>query len=169
MSMIRIFALELKDYSRKVTMQLNGWRDLDNDDPFILEADLDQWRLSVFDASRLSLAARDIYYRLAHAERTGTRPEAGPRFQRELLDPDGGEPLIVQIGIITVGKQDLPYFMYGGSTVRLAPEQGPTMLRALARFGQVISEIRRATKRQNPPPSLETPWFAGLDTHWWYR
>jgi hypothetical protein len=161
MSRIQIFALQLSDCSRKTTtMQLTGLRDLDSaETPFVLEcslADLTSWDMTIKEASSLSIKARDVAWRLDNAERKETRAEAGPRYRRVIIGPDGDE-IVVELGIEAVGKLDLVYFDFVNH-IRLAPSRGAALLQGFMRFGRTVGEMRRAAKLQRPPPPSYHPW-----------
>jgi hypothetical protein len=146
MTQIRIFAAELFDRVSGVPMRLEGWRCLDDADfPFYV-ADLNgsKWTMTENEASRLSMAAHRVKWRIERAAKKNERAKAGAVFRRKLSSDDESVQAVIELGLVATGEIVAVYFEFAGTRVHPGGEQGPEFLKLLVRFGDSVAELHKA-------------------------
>ena len=96
------------------------------------------------EASRLAIAAGRVARLLDRDWRDGRRPREGTYFSAEPRGPDG--PWTIALGIEAIGAEDVVFFTFGLSCIRLPPGDGADQLLALFTFlGSDAADVARAT------------------------
>jgi len=125
------------------TLGLKVWRELDREDPFVLEFDGDPLRLPIDKAARLALAGRRLERELKSKE-----PKAGAVFQHNTAFADG------TVATFEFGLVDpiAVYLVWHQKRLVLSDYQGGLWLHVLSRIDEAVDDVRRASPPIFPPP-----------------
>ena len=147
---IRLFSHTISDGN--ISMTIEGGSNFNNSDfPLYLMVGDTTWDMTLDDATAIARAAKFIVRRILYAHKRGALARAGVVFRRK-LQGEGGEPLVVELGLAEGGEVDTVYFHFDQNRliIPIVPVGGVDELFALFEsFGNAAADIIRASE---PPP-----------------
>ena len=141
---IRLFSHTISDGSLSITIE--GGNNFNNSDfPLYMMVGDTTWAMTLDDAIAIARAAKFIARRVLYAHKRGELARSGAVFRRK-LQVEGGEALIVELGLAAGGEVDTVYFHFDQNrlTVPIVPIGGVDKL--FAAF-----EIFRQRRRRHHP------------------
>lgn len=147
---IRLFSHTISDGNLSITIE--GGSNFNNSDfPLYMMVDDTTWTMALDDAIAIARAAKFIARRVLYAHQRGELARSGAVFRRK-LQVEGGEALVVELGLAAGGEVDIVYFQFDQKrlTVPIVPIGGvDELFAAFESFGNAAADIIRASQ---PPP-----------------
>ena len=137
---VRLFSRTISDGN--VSMAIEGGRDFNNSDfPFYLMVDDTTWTMTLDDAIAIVRAAKFIERRVFYAHKRGELAKVGPVFRRK-LQVEGGELLVVELGLAAGGEGDTVYFHFDQKRLTVPIDGGADQLfAAFELFGNAAADV----------------------------
>jgi len=147
---IRLFSHTISDGNLSITIE--GGSNFNNSDfPLYMMVGDTTWAMTLDDAIAIARAAKFIARRILYAHKRGELARSGTVFRRK-LQVEGGEALVVELGLAAGGEVDTVYFHFDQKrlTIPIVPIGGvDELFAAFESFGNAAADITRASQ---PPP-----------------